>query len=276
MKKQVVQIANRTIIPHSMRMRLTSIVCSTIIVMLLNIGGVMVLPSKWVHAITTQYRWLSLVAGLFFGSILPLSVILTVILCMTAPFNIRVSWQKRVSLIIVGYSGMILSYSGVYFCLKAIGDYNQAASTNITFESIPAFSEISAWKQFSREDVIRKIDEENRSFKGMGSSLFLAIHEDPINLIGADRRFLTGQEIIQLAHNHEEQRPRMDRDAALGVWIDCLHFSIVTAATVGYGDIVPVSSFTKLITDSQILASMAIIVFGFTFVMSERFKDDNI
>lgn len=43
---------------------------------------------------------------------------------------------------------------------------------------------------------------------------------------------------------------------------NCIHFSIVTAATVGYGDVYPTHWFTKLVVDSQIIYTFAIVIIG--------------
>ena len=43
-------------------------------------------------------------------------------------------------------------------------------------------------------------------------------------------------------------------------YMDCLHFSIVTSATVGYGDIYPASVLSKIVTDIQIVLSFIVSV----------------
>ena len=68
--------------------------------------------------------------------------------------------------------------------------------------------------------------------------------------------------------------PRLDWNAIPELWIDCFHFSVVTAATVGYGDIVPRTWFAKIIVDTQIITVTAILVFGVGFIMSERSIND--
>jgi hypothetical protein len=44
--------------------------------------------------------------------------------------------------------------------------------------------------------------------------------------------------------------------------IDCNHFSVVSATTVGYGDMVPKSHFAKLIVDFQLTYTFAIVAIG--------------
>lgn len=45
-------------------------------------------------------------------------------------------------------------------------------------------------------------------------------------------------------------------------FLDCVHFSVVTTATVGYGDIVPQSWWLKMIVDLQILFSSGLVLIG--------------
>ena len=49
---------------------------------------------------------------------------------------------------------------------------------------------------------------------------------------------------------------------------DCLHFSLVTSSTVGYGDIVPREPIAKLLVDIQIVLSFIIVAFGIASFIS--------
>jgi hypothetical protein len=52
--------------------------------------------------------------------------------------------------------------------------------------------------------------------------------------------------------------------------VDCVHFSCVTIATVGYGDIYPVAPVAKLLVDVEIISGLAIIVIGFGRLFASR------
>jgi voltage-gated potassium channel len=53
-------------------------------------------------------------------------------------------------------------------------------------------------------------------------------------------------------------------------WLDSYYFSVVTLATVGYGDLVPHTSAGKLFTTFYILAGVGIITSFFTALARRR------
>lgn len=54
---------------------------------------------------------------------------------------------------------------------------------------------------------------------------------------------------------------------------ETLHFSIVTLATVGYGDILPVDEGVRLLAAVQMLLGQLLLLFGFAEVMRQRVRD---
>ncbi|MFA7229884.1 MAG: potassium channel family protein [Victivallaceae bacterium] len=49
---------------------------------------------------------------------------------------------------------------------------------------------------------------------------------------------------------------------ALICFHDCIHFSLITSATVGYGNIVPANQMAKMLVNIQVLVSCFLIAFG--------------
>jgi len=70
-----------------------------------------------------------------------------------------------------------------------------------------------------------------------------------------------------------------DRNAimkeALVCFQDCIHFSLITSTTVGYGNIVPVSPMAKLLVDIQVLVSFFLIAFGAGYIFSNKKTDED-
>ena len=51
---------------------------------------------------------------------------------------------------------------------------------------------------------------------------------------------------------------------------DCIHFSLITSTTVGYGDMVPARPIAKFLVDIQVLVSFFLISFGVASFSSSR------
>jgi hypothetical protein len=62
----------------------------------------------------------------------------------------------------------------------------------------------------------------------------------------------------------------IDQTERVALFFDFIHFSIVTSATVGFGDVSPKSMIAKMIVDTQILCSAAIILFGLGMALSAQ------
>jgi len=72
----------------------------------------------------------------------------------------------------------------------------------------------------------------------------------------------------------EKPQPIFIMENAFYALLDCFHFSVVTAATVGYGDIVPNSPKVKLLVDLQILSSTALVIVGIGNFFSSKDAND--
>lgn len=51
---------------------------------------------------------------------------------------------------------------------------------------------------------------------------------------------------------------------------DALYFSLVTQATVGYGDLTPHDEGIRLLTSVQVVAGQVLLLFGFAEIMRTR------
>jgi Ion channel len=69
----------------------------------------------------------------------------------------------------------------------------------------------------------------------------------------------------------EGPRPRRMSLRQIGLaYVDCFHYSVVTGSTVGYGDVIPVRWYSKLMADCQILLSLGLTVLGVSRVFAGR------
>lgn len=53
-------------------------------------------------------------------------------------------------------------------------------------------------------------------------------------------------------------------------WVDAYYFSVITLATVGYGDIVPQTTFGKIFTTFYIFAGVGIITSFISYTLQRR------
>ncbi|MBK9559200.1 MAG: two pore domain potassium channel family protein [Candidatus Microthrix sp.] len=53
-------------------------------------------------------------------------------------------------------------------------------------------------------------------------------------------------------------------------WVDSLYFSVVTLATVGYGDLAPTTDLSKLFTVVYLVSGMSLLAAYFNEVMKRR------
>jgi hypothetical protein len=53
-------------------------------------------------------------------------------------------------------------------------------------------------------------------------------------------------------------------------WVDAYYFSVITLATVGYGDLTPHTTFGKLFTTLYVLTGVGIITTFFTYRLRRR------
>jgi ABC-type Fe3+-siderophore transport system permease subunit len=79
-------------------------------------------------------------------------------------------------------------------------------------------------------------------------------------------------EFVSRATNLSEEKT----NDKLGIWdyVDFVYFSTMTQTTVGYGDIVPNTTFTRLLAAVQVLMGLALAGFGLTFVIRRQSAAD--
>ena len=78
-------------------------------------------------------------------------------------------------------------------------------------------------------------------------------------------------DILKTEHNTDEE---VLMKKMLICFQDCIHFSLITSTTVGYGDMVPNRPMAKFLVDIQVLVSFFLISFGVAGLSSSRRRKD--
>ncbi len=170
--------------------------------------------------------------------------------------------------LILAYPTLIVCFASLYYLIAWEADLTDAEKQNEYYVNL--HDNESKWKQIA-PTVPRTIS--YRAFKGFEYKLWTGIEElsrpagypadapVPVDLILKNVAWVRGLPSFARTFNG----PRAWGE----VHLDCLHYSLVTMSTVGYGDISPQSRLAKVATGVQILCSQTLFLFALGFVFSK-------
>jgi hypothetical protein len=182
------------------------------------------------------------------------------VLCATGAFYIitvgirrgfRQQSRRRMLFTIAGsYAGLIVAFAATYYLFCGLSDRAQALAISRQYND---------WLTLNTPP--KPVD--LRAFKGVeslwtGADAFIPDtaldHLRPEDYLEAFKRAQEeGHQTIDLSFKPESR---------LWSFLDCLHFSIVTMTTTGYGDIYPNRWYSKIAADLQIVSGMTMLVFA--------------
>lgn len=144
--------------------------------------------------------------------------------------------RRRMLLTIASsYAGLVVAFAGTYYVFCAFSDHEQVL-------------EYQAWVKGERLHP-----EQRRAFDGI-KSLWTGADLKPDEYLNAfPRASAKGREKIDSVFEPGNR---------LQTLLDCLHFSIVTMTTTGYGDISPKQWYSKVVADVQIVTGVTLLVFA--------------
>jgi Ion channel len=170
--------------------------------------------------------------------------------------------RVRLAVILISYVSVIFSFAGMYFSMCAVADYSDAIQKYIHYY----FQEVRL-RSHLQGKIRYKGDE--RAFRGIEQRLWSGV-DWPIDANGqaellsdeadrispdqlAERAYnATGPDAAEIAHFIPKAR--------VSVFMDCIHFSVDTVTTLGYGDITPHAWYAKLAADIEALSGLALLV----------------
>lgn len=167
-------------------------------------------------------------------------------------------WPRFIS-IIVSYFSIMLVFSAFYYALAIEGDYHDAASKFIHYK----YQAIRVKAGLMETQPYRKGDE--RSFRGMEARFYSGVdwpvddHGKPL-LMEDEAAEIPLPELMAAAGRPMDQVVKFIPSARAPIFRDCVYFSAVTLATVGYGDISPRAGWAKMASAVEALMGIALLV----------------
>ena len=155
-------------------------------------------------------------------------------------------------LVLGGYISVLLVFASLYFLFVFIGDFVDTRESNSYYRT-----EVERMRQRPDHELRYRLVSV-RAFSGMNDRLWSGVEqrygplEDPRSGPPSRETLVQQSSSEQLPFDFQAQN-------RLAVWFDCLHFSTVTIATLGYGDIIPTKWYSKLAADLEVLMGIVFV-----------------
>jgi len=227
--------------------------------------------------------------NLFFGLIVFTFFIVSFIsplvlgLIFTAKSFIANTKNQLLSNIIHSYIGTILIFASLFYQCSVLGDFNDSINKQTCYDF-----QVKIKKNNPDLTIMRVADQ--RAFKGIKARIWSGYdYPDKGLLYGPNRNpdfwltfiknnydELSIEQIERIANNKTEYSKAIEyqKQNVKDVYIDCLYFSVVCIATVGFGDITPNLPYSKLFTAFEIIIGLSIFVFAIGMLFSKWTIDD--
>ena len=170
-------------------------------------------------------------------------------------FAIFSSFQKRsraqmFKVIFVAYLGSILIFAGEYYVIVGVDDYNDARMQINHYEA-----EATSVGAHLSEKV--KPYKSQKAFTGFESHLWSTFEDDHYDAVALYTNYPQG---LKPAVENAKNNLRFLPENRLLVFANCLHYSVITMTTVGFGDISPQVWLARFYTDIEALTGTALFI----------------
>jgi hypothetical protein len=151
--------------------------------------------------------------------------------------------------IIGAYALVILSFTGIYYTLCVRGDRDDAVKKYIYYSLHPTNA--------AAPPTIKSA----RFIEGISTRMYSGI-DWPEETYSSVRNYeqVPVSVLVERARQPSKNTIRFQPSSRRGVLIDCLYFSVVTIATLGYGDITPKDREAKMAAGLEVLSGIALFV----------------
>lgn len=177
--------------------------------------------------------------------------------------------------IVSTYFALIFLYSVIFYCLDAVYDYNDRADEYFYY-SARYNNEKTDHNPHGEPIILKRVSQ--RAFSGISADLWSGLedqirwHHDPY-LSEAEELpvdVLTDAagkvpDVMAILHFKPENRA--------AVFSDCLHLSVMTMTTVGYGNVSPVDWLPKRLCELEVLSGLILLVLSLGMLLSSFVVD---
>jgi len=155
--------------------------------------------------------------------------------CLTVAFDMKLPRRSRLLVVVAAYACVTLSFGGVYYAMAVFADYKDSIETLSAITSARAIEGVHTgerWLGLPESQLVSRQARNLRAFSGLP----------------------------RLYSEQEKGVGVVDTWTRVMVMGDCLHYSLVTISTTGFGDIVPRLWYATLATDLEIVLGIVLLV----------------
>jgi hypothetical protein len=164
-----------------------------------------------------------------------LATIVLLTISIATAFDQERRKRERLAIVVAAYCSIIVSFAGVYYAMASNADLHDGEDAQFVFVDQ------------AYDTMIHRAEKEAGLPEGQH------VRRQPRNL-----RAFSG--LPKLYYSGEDGVRPVNLVTRLTVMADCLHYSIVTISTTGFGDIVPRVWYATFATDVEILMGIALLV----------------
>jgi hypothetical protein len=166
--------------------------------------------------------------------------------------------------IMTAYFAIIVTSAGVYYSMAIGGDYDDA---------VAKYTYYREQEERLRAGQIAQVPAiaDQRAFRGIDPRFWSGVDWLESRLPAPVA--VPVEEMLAAARQPLEQVVRFQPGARPEVFLDCLYLSVVTMATLGYGDITPTAWYSKVAASAQVLTGQVLFVVALGMVFGNWWSD---
>lgn len=196
-----------------------------------------------------------------------------------ALYAIRAAFRRRAAMegllvIFSGYMAVLISFAGIYYSFNLISGYHEARDFADFYVHTATHLDNGSLQQ------VPKRVKDKKAFSGMRHSTWTSLADEARPAFWHPSAQVSEALLLQAARHHGPWQEGTSHDTSafqpvfqegerLPSLLQCLHFSVVTMATVGYGDVNPHQWYSQFAVDMQIIIGQILVVFALGCVLGK-------